>query len=53
MTTLRPLPEDREMLLRTLQVERLDTAEQRARAQTLLREHHDLGGVQAVGEQIH
>ena len=32
MTTLRPLPEDREMLLRTLQVERLDTPEQRARA---------------------
>lgn len=53
MNTLQPLPEDREILLRTLQVERLDTAEQRARAQALLREHHYLGGIQTVGEQMH
>jgi len=53
MTTTRPLPEAREILLRTLQVERLDTPEQRARAEALLQQHHYLGGVQAVGEQMH
>ncbi len=53
MTTARPLPEEREILLRTVQVVRLDFSEQRARAQALLEEHHYLGGVQAVGEQMH
>ena len=53
MTIIRPLPEDREILLRTLQVERLDTPEGRARAQALFEAHHYLGGVQAVGEQMH
>lgn len=53
MNTLRPLPEERDILLRTLQIERLDTPEQRARAQALLQEHHYLGGLQAVGEQMH
>jgi Domain of unknown function (DUF4338)/DDE_Tnp_1-associated len=41
------------MLLRTVQVQVLDTPELRARAQALLVEHHYLGGVQAVGEQVH
>lgn len=53
MLTLQPLPEAREILLRTLQIERLDTPEQRERAQALLREHHYLGGLKAVGEQMH
>lgn len=53
MITLQPLPEEREILLRTLQIERLDTTEQRERGQALLQEHHYLGGLQAVGEQMH
>lgn len=53
MITLQPLPEDREILFRALQIERLDTSEQRERAQALLQEHHYLGGIQAVGEQMH
>ena len=48
-----PLPEAREILLHTVRVERLDTPEQRVRVQALLEQHHYLGGVQAVGEQIH
>ena len=51
--TTRPLPEEREILLRTVRVERLDTPEQRVRVQALLEQYHYLGGVQAVGEQIH
>ena len=53
MITLQPLPEEREILFRTLQIERLDTSEQRDRAQAFLQEHHYLGGLQAVGEQMH
>ena len=53
MIVLQPLPDDREILLRTLQIERLDSSEQRDRAQAFLQEHHYLGGVQAVGEQMH
>ena len=53
MITVQPLPEDREILFRTLQIERLDTSERRERAQALLQEHHYLGGIQAVGEQMH
>jgi hypothetical protein len=53
MITLQPLPEAREILLRTLQIERLDTSEQRHGAQALLQEHHYLEGIQAVGEQMH
>jgi hypothetical protein len=53
MTTYQPLPETRELLLGMLRVERLDTAEQRERAQALLEEHHPLRGLQAVGEQMH
>ena len=53
MTTTRPLPEDREILLRTVKVERLDSPEARARAQALLAQQHYLGAVQAVGEQMH
>jgi hypothetical protein len=53
MVTFQPLPEAREILLRTLQIERLDTAGQRERAQAFLQEHHSLGGLQAVGEQMH
>ena len=55
MTTPSPalLPEDRALLLSTLEVQVLDTPEQRARAQALLAEHHYLGGIQAVGEQVH
>lgn len=49
----KPLPECRTILLRTLQVHVLDTAPLRERAQTLLAAHHYLGGVQAVGEQVH
>ena len=40
------------ILLRTVQVQVLDTPEQRGRAQTLLATHHCLGAVQAVGEQL-
>jgi hypothetical protein len=47
------LPEDPAILLHTVQVQVLDTPELRARAQALLAEHHYLGGVQAVGEQVH
>lgn len=52
-TPSRALPEDSGFLFRTLQVERLDSAEPRARAQALLAEHHYLGGLKAVGEQMH
>lgn len=48
-----PLPDDPAILLRSVQVEVLDTPEQRARAQRCLVAHHYLGGVQAVGEQVH
>ena len=47
------LPEERAVLLRTLQVCVLDAPELRARAQSLLVAGHYLGGVQAVGEQVH
>jgi len=47
------LPDDPGILLRTVQVQLLDTPELRTRAQLLLAEHHYLGGVQAVGEQVH
>lgn len=53
MVTLQPLPEEREILLRTLRIDLLDTIEQREQAQVLLQEHHYLGGIQAVGEQMH
>lgn len=53
MITLQPLPEEREILLRTLRINRLDTSEEREQAQALLQEHHYLGGIQAVGEQMH
>lgn len=52
-TNPKPLPEDPAILLRTVQVQLLDTAELRERAQQLLAAHHPLGGVQAVGEQVH
>ena len=48
-----PLPEEKSVLLRCLQVQLLECAELKARAQALLDEHHYLGGVQAVGEQLH
>ena len=48
-----PLPEERAVLLRTLQVQLLTTAQQRERAQELLVARHYPGGVQAVGEQLH
>lgn len=53
--TLSPsvLPEDAALLLRTVRVELLDAPELRERARRLLDEHHYLGGVQAVGEQLH
>jgi hypothetical protein len=47
------LPESGAILLRTVQVQLLDTPALRERAQTLLAAHHYLGGVQAVGEQLH
>ena len=50
---LKPLPEEAAHLLRTVQVHLLDTPELRERAQHLLAAHHYLGGVQAVGEQMH
>ena len=49
----KPLPEELAVLLRTLQVQVLDTPELRDRAQALLVADHYLGGVQAVGEQLH
>jgi hypothetical protein len=49
----KPLPEDPAILLRTVQVHVLDTPELRERAQRLFAAHHYLGGVQAVGEQVH
>lgn len=52
-TRPRPLPDDPAILLRSVQVEVLETPEQRARAQQCLVAHHYLGGVQAVGEQVH
>ena len=51
--TLSPLPEARSMLLHTLQVQVLDTPALRVRAQELLAAQHYLGGVSAVGEQVH
>ncbi len=51
--SISPLPEDRAVLLRTVQVQMLDTPELRLRAQELLAAQHYLGGVQAVGEQVH
>lgn len=48
-----PLPHEPSILLRTVQVQVLDPPELRARAQQLLTAHHYLGGVQAVGEQVH
>lgn len=53
LTPAKPLPEEPAMLLRTVQVQVLDTPELRERAQGLLAAHHYLGGVQAVGEQVH
>lgn len=47
------LPEDAALLLRTVRVELLDTSDLRERARVLLDEHHYLGGVRAVGEQLH
>ncbi|KAF0168913.1 MAG: hypothetical protein FD161_4956 [Limisphaerales bacterium] len=52
-TPAKPLPDDPAILLRTVQVQVLDTPEQRERAQQLLAADHYLGGVQAVGEQVH
>lgn len=49
----RPLPEEAAILLRTVQVHLLTEPEPRARAQALLAEHHYLGAVKAVGEQLH
>lgn len=49
----KPLPEDPAILLRSVQVQVLDTPEQRERAQQLFDAHHYLGGAQAVGEQVH
>ncbi len=49
----KPLPEDPVILLRTVQVQVLDTPDLRECAQQLLAAHHYLGGVQAVGEQVH
>lgn len=49
----KPLPEELAVLLKTLQVQLLDTPELRDRAQALLVQDHYLGGVQAVGEQLH
>jgi hypothetical protein len=48
-----PLPEERAVLLSTLQVHLLDTPELRERAQAALVAEHYLGGIQAVGEQLH
>ena len=48
-----PLPEEKSVLLRTLAVQLLEAAEPKTRAQALLAQHHYLGGVQAVGEQLH
>lgn len=50
---LKPLPEDPAILLGTVQVHLLDTPELRERAQQRLAADHYLGGVQAVGEQVH
>lgn len=52
-TSPKPLPEEAAILFRLLQVHLLDTPELRERAQQLLAAHHYLGGVQAVGEQVH
>jgi len=53
LTAPRLLPEEPVLLLRALQVQVLDTPELRARAQVLLAEQHYLGGIKAVGEQVH
>ena len=50
---VKPLPEERAILLGTVQVQVLDKSEPRERAQGLLAAHHYLGAVQAVGEQVH
>jgi hypothetical protein len=47
------MPEDAALMLRAVRVERLDTPYLRERARLLLDEHHYLGGVRAVGEQLH
>src|SRR5690554_5100280 len=47
------LPEEAALLLRSVRVELLDTPEERQRARLLLDAHHYLGGVRAVGEQLH
>ena len=47
------LPEEAALLLRSVRVERLDTPEERQRARQLLDVHNYLGGVRAVGEQLH
>jgi hypothetical protein len=47
------LPEERAVLLRTVEVHVLETFEQRERAQGLFAAHHYLGAVRAVGEQVH
>ena len=49
----RLLPEEPVLLLRAMQVQVLDSPELRTRAQALLAEHHYLGGIKAVGEQLH
>ena len=49
----KPLPEEAAILLRTVQVQVLDSPELRERAQLLLAAQHYLGAVQAVGEQLH
>ena len=40
-------------LPRTVQIKFLETSELHAHAQALRKAHHYLGGVQAVGEQLH
>lgn len=50
---LKALPEEPEVLLRTVKVVLLDNPALREQARGLLGEHHYLGGVQAVGEQVH
>mgnify|MGYP006194337509 CR=1 FL=1 len=47
------LPKDAAPLPRTVQIKFLETSELHAHAQALRKAHHYLGGVQAVGEQLH
>lgn len=49
---LSAVPDDRELLLRSLQILLLSEA-QLARCQALLEKYHYLGGLQAVGERLH